>query len=144
VDTQNYSCPYEYIKQKVDVRMTRSTVEIFFDGNRIASHPRLYGRPNQYSTLEAHMPPDHQKYIQWNGERFISWVEKVGPKPTSVIRLFLNRYAVGQQGCKSCMALLKLTDKDGQISAAALGSRLQQSFFFHGISKSQKHIVHTV
>jgi hypothetical protein len=23
--------------------MTRSTVEIFFDGNRIASHPRLYG-----------------------------------------------------------------------------------------------------
>jgi len=26
VDTQNYSCPYEYIKQKVDVRMTRSTV----------------------------------------------------------------------------------------------------------------------
>ena len=111
VDTQNYSCPYEYIKQKVDVRMTRSTVEIFFDGNRIASHPRLYGRPNQYSTLEAHMPPDHQKYIQWNGERFISWAEKVGPNTTSVIRLFLNRYAVEQQGYKSCMALLKLTDK---------------------------------
>ena len=111
VDTQNYSCPYEYIKQKVDVRMTRSTVEIFFDGNRIASHPRLYGRPNQYCTLEAHMPPDHLKYIQWNGERFISWAEKVGPNTTSVIRLFLNRYAVEQQGYKSCMALLKLTDK---------------------------------
>jgi len=111
VDTQNYSCPYEYIKQKVDVRMTRSTVEIFFEGNRIASHPRLYGRPNQYSTLEAHMPPDHQKYIQWNGERFISWAEKVGPNTTSVIRLFLNRFVVEQQGYKSCMALLKLTDK---------------------------------
>jgi hypothetical protein len=44
VDTQNYSCPYEYIKQKVDVRMTRSTVEIFFDGNRIAS--LWYGQPH--------------------------------------------------------------------------------------------------
>jgi hypothetical protein len=108
---QNYSCPYEYIKQKVDVRMTRSTVEIFFEGNRIASHPRLYGRPNQYSTLEAHMPPDHQKYVQWNGDRFISWAEKLGPNTTSVVQLFLNRYAVEQQGYKSCMALLKLTDK---------------------------------
>ena len=111
VDMQNYSCPYEYIKQKVDVRMTRSTVEIFFEGNRIASHPRLYGRPNQYSTLEAHMPPDHQKYVQWNGDRFISWAEKLGPNTTSVVQLFLNRYAVEQQGYKSCMALLKLTDK---------------------------------
>ena len=61
VDKQNYSVPYEYIKQKVDVRMTAHTVEVFFEGNRIASHPRLYGRPNQYSTLETHMPPDHQK-----------------------------------------------------------------------------------
>ena len=54
VDKQNYSVPYEYIKQKVDVRLTSHTVEVFFEGNRIASHPRLYGRPNQYSTLEMH------------------------------------------------------------------------------------------
>ena len=57
------------------------------------------------------MPPDHQKYVQWNGDRFINWAEKVGPNTTSVIRLFLDRYAVEQQGYKSCMALLKLTDK---------------------------------
>lgn len=63
VDKHNYSVPYEYIKQKVDVRLTSHTVEVFFEGNRIASHPRLYGRPNQYSTLETHMPPDHQKYL---------------------------------------------------------------------------------
>lgn len=52
---QNYSVPYEYIKQKVDVRITKSTIEIFYGGNRISSHPRLYGRSNQYSTLEAHI-----------------------------------------------------------------------------------------
>jgi len=51
VDSMNYSVPYEYIKQKVDVRVTKGTVEIFFDGNRICSHPRLYGRSNQYSTV---------------------------------------------------------------------------------------------
>ena len=56
--------------QKVDVRITRSTIEVFFDGNRICSHRRLYGRANQYSTIEEHMPPSHQQYVQWNGERF--------------------------------------------------------------------------
>jgi transposase len=111
VDKQNYSVPYEYIKQKVDVRMTAHTVEVFFEGNRIASHPRLYGRPNQYSTLETHMPPDHQKYLQWNGERFTQWAEQIGSNTAAVIRHFLTMYAVEQQGYKACMALLKLTDK---------------------------------
>lgn len=33
---QNYSVPYEYIKQKVDVRITKSTVEVFYGSNRIS------------------------------------------------------------------------------------------------------------
>ena len=111
VDKQNYSVPYEYIKQKVDVRMTGRTVEVFFEGNRVASHPRLHGRPNQYSTLETHMPPDHQKFIQWNGERFIRWAEQIGEHTTAVVRHFLIQYKVEQQGYKSCMILLKLTDR---------------------------------
>lgn len=64
VEHMNYSVAYEYIKQQVDVRLTRTTVEIFFAGTRIASHLRLHGRPNQYSTLEEHMPPDHQAHLQ--------------------------------------------------------------------------------
>ena len=38
VEKMNYSVPYEYIRQKVDVRITRNTVEVFFGGNRICSH----------------------------------------------------------------------------------------------------------
>ena len=77
-ERMNYSVPYEYIKQQVDVRLTQTTVEIFFAGTRIASHLRLHGRPNQYSTVDGHMPPDHQAYLQWNGERFIRWAEQIG------------------------------------------------------------------
>ena len=107
----NYSVPFEYIKQKVDVRLTRSTVEVFYGGNRICSHPRLYGRFNQYSTIQAHMPPEHQKYVQWNGERFIHWAGKVGSNTQVVVRAILGSYKVEQQGYKSCMGLLKLADK---------------------------------
>lgn len=88
----NYSVPYEYIKQKVDVRLTKSTVEVFFNGNRICSHPRLHGRPNQYSTVEAHMPAHHQKYMQWNGERFRRWATKIGENTHTVIDALLYPY----------------------------------------------------
>lgn len=111
VDKMNYSVPCEYIKRKVDVRMTRNTVEIFFDGNRICSHRRLYGKPNQYSTNEEHMPADHQKYIQWNGERFIKWASKIGESTATVVKAILSGYKVEQQGCKACIGLLKLADK---------------------------------
>lgn len=111
VDSQNYSVPHEYIKQKVDVRVTKNVIEVFFGGNRISSHPRLYGRSGQYSTIEAHMPPDHQKYVTWNSERFINWAEKIGENTAVVVRFFLGAHKVEQQGYKSCMALLKLADK---------------------------------
>ena len=111
IDSQNYSVPYEYIKQKVDVRLTRNVVEIFFGGHRICSHPRLYGRKGQYSTQEAHMPPDHRKYVEWNGDRFRKWAAKIGQNTSAVVEHLLTCYSVEQQGYKSCMALLKLADK---------------------------------
>jgi len=44
VDGQNYSVPFEYIKRKVDVRLTRNTVEVLCDNDRICSHKRLFDR----------------------------------------------------------------------------------------------------
>lgn len=111
VERMNYSVPYEYIKQKVDLRITRTAIEMFFGGNRICSHPRLYGRFNQYSTVEDHMPPNHQQYVQWNGERFEKWAAKIGPYTEMAVRAILGGYKVEQQGYKACMGLLKLADK---------------------------------
>jgi len=111
VNKMNYSVPYEYIKQKVDVRITKNTIEVFFGGNRICSHRRLYGRFNQYSTQEDHMPPNHQQYVQWNGERFRKWAEKIGESTVTVISTILSGFKVEQQGYKACMGLLKLADK---------------------------------
>jgi transposase len=110
VEGGNYSVPYEYIKQKVNVRLTKRLVEVFFSETRIASHPRLYGRPGQYSTCEEHMPKAHREYLSWNGERFLNWAGKIGEHTKAVIQRFLCRGQVEQQGYKACIALLKLTD----------------------------------
>jgi transposase len=70
VEGMLYSVPYEYIRRKVDVRVTAKVIEVFLNQNRISSHPHLYGRKGQYSTIVEHMPADHQAYLEWNGDRF--------------------------------------------------------------------------
>jgi len=109
VDERFYSVPYEYIKRHVDVRVTRNVVEVFFEGIRLCSHVRLYDK-DKYSTQEAHMPPNHQQYTQWNGDRFRKWAAKIGAQTACVIESILTGYKVEQQGYRACMALLKLSD----------------------------------
>jgi len=111
VEKMLYSVPYEYIKHKVDVRLTNSTVEVLFRGNRVASHVRLRGKPGQYSTLPEHMPENHRKYIQWNAERFIEWAQGIGENTEAVVRAILASRQIEQQSYRACMALLKLADK---------------------------------
>ena len=111
VDNMHYSVSYEYIKHKVDVRITRRVIEVFYSNHRICSHPRLHGRPGQYSTIEDHMPQNHKEFVQWNAERFLSWAEKVGPNTTTVIKAILSCHRIEQQGYKACMAVLKLADR---------------------------------
>ena len=111
VDKMQYSVPYEYIKHKVDVRLTRNVVEVFFGGTRICSHPRLFGREGQYSTVAEHMPQEHRQYLSWNAERFLAWAKKIGPHAHAAVSAILTAHKVEQQGYKSCLALLKLADK---------------------------------
>ena len=123
VDKMFYSVPYEYIKQKVEVRLTRNVIEVIFDGNRICSHPRLYGQPGQYSTVADHMPPDHQKYAEWNAERFLKWAGKVGPNTEIVVKAILTSHKIEQQGYRACMGLLRLGDKYSVIRLEAACKR---------------------
>ena len=120
IDKMNYSVPYEYIKKKVDVRATDTTIEIFYNHNRIASHRRLKGRTGQYSTITEHMPEDHQKYLEWNGDRFRKWAERIGINTYTVVNAILTSKRVEQQTYRSCMGLLKLAEKysDALLEAA--------------------------
>jgi len=110
-DGHYYSVPYEYIKRTVDVRLTRKVVEVFCDGSRICSHLRSYNKRDIYSTQEDHMPLNHQEYVQWNSERFRKWATKIGENTAVVVEALFAGYKVEQQGYRTCMALLKLSDQ---------------------------------
>ena len=127
VDGRFYSVPFEYIKRRVDVRTTRNTIEVFYEGTRICSHMRLYNNQEKYSTQEAHMPPNHQKYTQWNGDRFRKWAAKMGQNTVTVVESILTGYKVEQQGYRACMALLKLSD---QYTSERLEAACAKALFY--------------
>ena len=113
VDRMMYSVPYEYIHKQVDVRLTDNIVEVYYGGNRIASHARLRGGRGKYSTLKEHMPENHQAYLEWDGNRFRKWASSIGRNVSGVVEAILSAHSVEQQGYRSCMALLKLAEKYG-------------------------------
>jgi transposase len=110
VDKMYYSVPYEYIKYRVDLRLTSSMVEVFYQNLRISSHRRLYGYPGQYSTVIEHMPEKHRQYSQWNAERFIRWASDIGPFTEQAVKAIIASRKVEEQSYKTCIALLKLAD----------------------------------
>lgn len=119
VDGMYYSIPHEFIKHKVDVRMTDKIIEVFYNHNRIASHKRLKGRKGQYNTIIEHMPHDHQVYLKWNAAHFRNWAKKIGHNTYLVIDTILLSRRVEQQAYKSCIGLLKLADKYSDIRLEA-------------------------
>ncbi len=62
-DGNSYSVPYTLVQQVVEVRSTPTTVEIFYKGNRIASHLSSRGR-GQTITQGEHRPRSHQPHLE--------------------------------------------------------------------------------
>lgn len=110
VEGMFYSVPFNYIKKEVDIRITDSMVEVYFNGNRIASHKKLSGHKNQRSLVKEHMPPNHQHYLDWDGEHFRNWAqEEVGHNCYQVIDALLKSREIEQLSYKSCMEVVRLS-----------------------------------
>ena len=110
-DKKYFSVPYEYVGKDVDLRITEDTLEVFYAGERIASHPRAIPYGKLHDTIPEHMPPEHKKFGERNADRFKKWADKFGPNTRAVIEYFFSNAKVEQQAYKACRALLHLADK---------------------------------
>jgi transposase len=112
VDDRFYSVPYTLLKQEVEVRLSGAIVEIYHKGERIASHTVVtakYGR----STQETHMPQSHKEHAGWTPARMLDWVAKSGPCTRQVGESILSSHAHPQQGFRSCLGLIRLSNSYG-------------------------------
>ena len=107
VDHNFYSVPYQLVHERVEARVTQTTVEVFFQGRRVASHARLTGR-GRFSTQLAHMPRAHRAHAEWTPSRLIAWAEQTGPAIGRLVAGILERRPHPEQGYRACLGLMRL------------------------------------
>lgn len=113
-DGHYYSVPYRYVGRKVRIIYTNSTVEIYHNNERIAVHRRNRST-NKYSTLDDHMPAKHKFYAKWTPEKMINWGESKGIYVKEMIESIFGRVKHPEQGFNTCLGLLSLARKYGDI-----------------------------
>ena len=91
-DGNFYSVPYALVQQVVEVRSTPTTVEIFHQGNRVASHLRSRRRGHAI-TQNEHRPKSHQAHLEWPPSRMVNWARSIGPQHGAVVRTNPERQA---------------------------------------------------
>ncbi|HVT58220.1 MAG TPA: IS21 family transposase [Thermoanaerobaculia bacterium] len=112
VDGHYYSVPYQLVSQQVDVRFTAKTVECFAKSKRVASHLRSFRR-GKHTTLTEHMPRPHRDYVEWTPERLVRWAQKTGPSVAGLIETVMATRVHPQQGFRSCLGILRLSQRYG-------------------------------
>ena len=90
----------------------------------MASHVRSAER-GRHTTVTAHLPSAHQRYLAWSPSRLIQWAETIGPATAAVVAALLARRPHPEQGYRSCLGLLRLGREYGPVRLEAACHRAQ-------------------
>jgi len=107
-----YSVPYQLVGKSVDVRVTVATVEVLYKNKRVASHMRSVHKGG-FTTVAEHMPERHKKYLEWTPARIIKWAGETGPNTQRLAEAILSGRPHPQQGYRSCLGILRLSNLYG-------------------------------
>jgi transposase len=107
VDDHYYSVPFQLLHERLDLRLTATTIEAFRKGERVAAHARSYVKGG-YTTLKEHMPPEHRAYAEWSPSRFIKWAGKTGTATAQLVENVLASRTYPEQAYKACMGIIHL------------------------------------
>lgn len=105
-----YSVPYTLIHRELEIRATSSVIEIYKDGQRILSHLRSF-REHAYTTRAEHMPPSHQKHLEWTPERIVQWAAKSGPSVKELVEKIMASRLFPEQAYRSCVGIIRLANR---------------------------------
>jgi transposase len=113
VERHYYSVPYHLLKQKLWVRITARTVEVFHKSQRVASHSRSSGN-RQHSTHRDHMPANHRFREDWTPEKIRRQAARIGPNTEAFVEVVMRQRKHPEQGYRTCLGVLRLAKTFGR------------------------------
>lgn len=121
-DGHYYSVPHALVRQKVELRITRGTIEVLARGRRVASHPKN-SRKGGYSTIADHMPTAHRAHADWSPSRLMNWASTIGPATGELVKRLLLAKQHPEQGYRACLGLMRLARSVGHERMEAACTR---------------------
>ena len=121
-DANFYSVPYTLVQERVEVRATPTTIEIFHKGQRVASHVRGHGR-EQVFTQREHRPKSHQAHLEWTPSRMVHWAEQIGPHTAKLFERILAEKPHPEMGYRSCLGIIRLAEQYSSTRMEAAADR---------------------
>ncbi|MGH7419682.1 MAG: IS21 family transposase, partial [Candidatus Rokuibacteriota bacterium] len=125
LDGHYYSVPFTLRHERLDLRYTATTVEVFHKGQRVASHLRSYLR-GRHTTVPEHMPKSHQAHLEWSPERIGRWAQTIGPRTRALVEAIFADRPHPEQGYRSCLGILRLAKRYGEARLEAACHRALQ------------------
>ncbi|MGH7442833.1 MAG: Mu transposase domain-containing protein, partial [bacterium] len=122
IDGHHYSAPWTLAQQHLEARITARTVELLYQGKRVALHPRSY-TTEPYVTVKEHMPEAHRAQQEWHPGRFLNWAQTFGPNTVRVTQEILTKFKFVEQSYKSNLGLLSLSKRYGGARLEAACAR---------------------
>ncbi|MFD2115832.1 Mu transposase domain-containing protein [Paenibacillus yanchengensis] len=107
--TNRYSAPYKFVGKKVDIKITDSLVEIYYNSERLYTHKRLPDYVKyKWSTCDEHLP-DKFHHTEWDDERIKNWAYSIGACTGEVVDRIFTSVRVKEQGYNSALFVLRLS-----------------------------------
>ena len=106
-DKTYYSVPYRYIGKETTIHYIKTTVEVYYNHKRIASHSRNPSK-GSYNTNKDHLSSTHKYYSDWSPEFFKNKAAKHGDYVATCVSQIIAGVDYPEIGYKRAMGVIQL------------------------------------
>ncbi len=106
-DKHYYSVPFKYVGKHVQLQATKTTLEVYYNYQRIALHRRS-DKIGGFTTKEEHLPANIRFVKDWSMDQFTEKASKIGQQTHAYFCKIFEQKTHPEQAYKSCMGILSL------------------------------------
>ncbi|MBU2951212.1 IS21 family transposase [Tamlana agarivorans] len=106
-DKSYYSVPYRYMGKETSIHYTNSTVEVYYNHQRIALHARNTSK-GSYNTNKEYLSSTHKYYSDWSLEFFKKKAAIHGEHVVRCVEKIIDKVDYPEIGYKRAMGVIQL------------------------------------
>ena len=112
INANYYSVPYQLIYQTVQYQIQGSILDIFHDGQVVATHI-CHEMKGKTTTCIEHMPTHHRKHAQWTPLTCLQWAEAIAPTVKQYVEHIIAKQPHPERCYRIHLGLKKLHKRYG-------------------------------